>query len=96
MYEDPPPDSSQNSPSPPSSSVGPATAQNTVPDAPIEIDNSANAADLYPHIREKAATVRLPSPVSLKSFRPLLFTDYEDPLLYALSDISLEDMNMSL
>jgi len=44
----------------------------------------------------EATAVQLPPPVPLKNFQPLLFTDYEDPLLYALSDISLEDMNMSL
>lgn len=44
----------------------------------------------------EATAVQLPPPMSIKNFKPLLFTDYEDPLLYALSDISLEDMNMSL
>lgn len=34
--------------------------------------------------------------MSLKDFRPLLFAGYEDPLPYALSEISLKDMNVNL
>lgn len=55
-----------------------------------------NIKELLPYMSGKATAVQLPPPVPLKNFQPLLFTDYEDPLLYALSDISLEDMNMSL
>ena len=55
-----------------------------------------NLEELPPPIGGEATAVQLPPPASLKNFKPLLFTDYEDPLLYALSDISLEDMNMSL
>ena len=63
-------------------------------DTPIEASSLVNFGDHYPPVREKA--IAAPSPVPLSNFQPLLFTDHEDPLLYALSDISLEDMSMSL
>ena len=96
VYEDPPPDSSQTPPSPPVSSIVPTRAQDVALDLPIEATDPTNAGDLQPSVRKKATTIQLPPPMPLENFRPLLLTDHEDPLLYALSDISLEDMNMSL
>jgi len=96
VYEDPPPDSTKTPPLPPISSIVPARVQDVAPDTPIEASNPVNTGHLHPLARRKATTVQLPSSMLLKNFRPLLLTDHEDPLLYALSDISLEDMNMNL
>ena len=97
VYEDPPPESAQNSvPSSSAGSVVLTTIQDAILDTQNEAGDPTDAGDLHPPPRERATVIRLPSPVALQSFRPLLFTDHEDPLLYALSDISLEDMNMSL
>jgi hypothetical protein len=62
----------------------------------VALDTSIEAGNPTNTGRGEPTAVQLPSPISLKSFRPLLLTDYEDPLLYALSDISLEDMNINL
>jgi len=96
VYEDPLPDSTQTPPSPPTSSVVPARAQDIALGTPIEASGLMDTGHPHPPARQKATTVQFPSSIPLKSFRPLLLTDHEDPLLYALSDISLEDMNMSL
>ena len=96
VHEDPPPDSSQTSPSPPTGSVVSTRAQDVVLDTLIEATDPADTGDPNGLVRKKATIAGFPSPMSLNNFRPLLLTDYEDPLLYALSDISLEDMNMSL
>lgn len=66
------------------------------PDTLSETDILSDTAELFLPTRCHPTTFPLPSLTSLKNFRPLLLTDYEDPLLYALSDISLEDMNMNL
>ena len=95
VYEDPPPDSLQTPPSPVGFIV-PARVQDVALNAPIEVNNPLNTGDLHPPARKETTTVQLPPPMPLENFRPLLLTDHEDPLLYALSDISLEDMNMSL
>lgn len=90
FYEDTPPDS------PPAGPVVLANSRDKAPDISSETSNSSNAGELRLVGRGDAIAPPLPSPTSLQNFRPLLLTDYEDPLLYALSDISLEDMNMSL
>ena len=90
VYEDPSPDS------PPTGSVVSTTDQDNPPDARSETTDPRNITELDPPPGCEAAALETPTLASLKNFRPLLFTDYEDPLLYALSDISLEDMNMSL
>ena len=96
VYEDPPPDSTQPLPSPRTGPTVPARAQDVALDTTIEASNPMNTDDLHPPVRKKATTVQLPSSIPLKNFRPLLLTNHEDPLLYALSDISLEDMNLNL
>lgn len=90
IYEDAPLDS------PPPDSIGPAKNQDEALDASSEASGLSHTGKPCLPAAGDATFPPLPSPTSLKNFRPLLLTDYEDPLLYALSDISLEDMNMSL
>ena len=73
-------------------------SRDEVPDLLPETSHSSNAGELCSQARGDPTASLLPSrsPTTFKNFRPFLLTDYEDPLLYALSDISLEDMNMSL
>ena len=94
-YEDPSPESSQGPSSPTGSTVA-TRIQDGAPDKPVEASDLIKIGESPPPIRGNAPIVQVPLPMSLKDFRPLLFSDYEDPLLFALSDISLEDMNMSL
>jgi hypothetical protein len=93
VYEDLPPDSPQSPPSPPTGSIVSTRMRDAVSDTSIETGDPTSTTQ---PVGAGATAVQLPSPMSLRDFRPLLLTDYEDPLLYALSDISLEDMNISL
>ena len=87
-------DVAQNPPSPPTGSIVSMRMRSAVLDKPNEAGNPMDTRD--PPVREKATMIQCPPPMSFREFRPLLLTDHEDPLLYVLSDISLEDMNLSL